>query len=110
MFFGGGRWSFRSFVMTFTGSFGGRLSWSLRCANVPADTTPSIAITSNCRINFIISAFSPHAKFLRRREKEMRLTSRQQDRCHMISDEKSNKTRGNSHGFELIRTLSCKGK
>ena len=35
------------------------------------------------------------------------LTMRQQDRCHVYSDEKSNKTRGNSHGFALSRTLSC---
>ncbi len=37
----------------------------------------------------------------------MRLTRRQQDRCHVFSDEKSNKTRRKSHGFELSRTLSC---
>lgn len=37
----------------------------------------------------------------------MRLTNRQQDRCHVFSDEKSNKTRGKSHCFELSRTLSC---
>ena len=37
----------------------------------------------------------------------MRLTKRQQDRCHVFSDEKSNKTRRKSHGFELSRTLSC---
>jgi hypothetical protein len=59
--------------MTFAGSFGGRLSWSLRCANDPADTTPTIAKTSTpFRISLIICAFSPHANLLRRREKEMR--------------------------------------
>ena len=40
----------------------------------------------------------------------MRLTWSQQDRCHVFSDEKSNKTRRKSHGFELSRTLSCEGE
>ena len=63
MFRGGGRCSFRSLVITFAGSLGGRLSWSLRCANDPADTTPSIANTSsNCRSSLIISTVSPLAK------------------------------------------------
>jgi len=35
------------------------------------------------------------------------LTLRQQDRCHVRSREKSNKTHWNSHGFEFSRTLSC---
>jgi hypothetical protein len=71
--FRGGRWSFRSLVMTFAGSFGGRLSWSLRCANAPADTTPSIAITSTpFRISFVIFNLFSSCKFLRKREKEMR--------------------------------------
>ena len=35
------------------------------------------------------------------------LTLGQQDRCHVRSREKSNKTHWNSHGFEFSRTLSC---
>jgi hypothetical protein len=37
----------------------------------------------------------------------MRSPGRQQDRCHVILAAKSNKMGGNSHGFELSRTLSC---
>jgi hypothetical protein len=37
----------------------------------------------------------------------MRSPGRQQDRCHVILTAKSNKMGGNSHGFELSRTLSC---
>lgn len=36
------------------------------------------------------------------------LTSWLQERCHVFSNENSNKMRGNSHGFELSRTVSCK--
>src|SRR4030095_12207711 len=93
--------------MTFAGSFGGRLSWSFFCANAPTDTTPSIAITSNSRISLIIFSLFSSCHVLRRREKEMRRTERQQDRCHVILAAKSNKIGRNSHGFELSRTLSC---
>src|SRR5215217_6915834 len=94
--------------MTLAGSFGGRLSWPLRCANAPADTMPSIAITSSsCRSNLIISAFFSSCQVPAQEGERDALTRRQQDRCHVFSDEKSNKTRGKSHGFELSRTLSC---
>src|SRR6185503_2229839 len=94
--------------MTFAGSFGGRLSWSLRCATAPADTMPSIAIISNSsRSNLIISAFFSSCQVPAQEGERDALTRRQQDRRHVFSDEKSNKPRGNSHGFELSRTLSC---
>ena len=51
--------------MTTTGSLGGRLSWPLRCANAPAETTPSIAITINCRISLIIFQAFSSCKFPR---------------------------------------------
>lgn len=53
-FLGGGRLSLLEFVTTITFSFGGRLSRSFFCANAPVDTMPSIAITRNSRISFII--------------------------------------------------------
>ena len=37
----------------------------------------------------------------------MRSLRSQQDRCHVTLAAKSNKTGGNSHGFEFSRTLSC---
>jgi hypothetical protein len=84
LLFEGGRFSLRSFVMTFAGSFGGgRLSWSLRCANAPAETSPSIASTTNCLTNFTIrlSLLMPFCG-AHGREKEMRRHERQQDKCH----------------------------
>ena len=73
VFRGGGRFSFRSLVMTFTRSLGGRFSCSFRCANAPADTTPSIAITKSCRISLIIfSLFSSASLTAHWREKESR--------------------------------------
>jgi hypothetical protein len=65
LFCRGGRLSFRSFVMTLTGSFGGRLSRSLLCANAPVETTPSIAITNNFRVRLIISSLSSSCLFPR---------------------------------------------
>ena len=88
LFRGGGRLSLRSLVMTLAGSFGGRLSWPLRCANTPADTTPSIAITKSCRINLII--FKPFllCQYLLRMEGERVAPSRKlQERCHVLLGE-----------------------
>src|ERR1051325_7425611 len=68
--------------MTFAGSLGGRLSWSLRCANAPAEATPSIAITTNCRSSLIISDFLLMQVPAHGREKEMRRPIWQQERCH----------------------------
>ena len=38
----------------------------------------------------------------------MRRPRKQQDRCQMLYRGKSNNTHGNSHGFELSRTVSCR--
>src|SRR6185369_3277622 len=92
--------------MTFAGSLGGRLS-SFLWANAPTDTTPSIAITSNSRISLIIFSLSPHATFCAGGRKRCADRRGQQDRCHVNLAAKSNKTGGNSHGFEFSRTLSC---
>lgn len=65
-------------------------------------------MTSNCRINFIISAFFSSCQVPAQEGERDALTEREQDRCHVFSEEKSNKTRRKSHGFELSRTVSCK--
>jgi hypothetical protein len=57
------------------------------------------------------SAISPHAIFAHWREKESRRLERQQAKCHEHLREESTKRSGNSHGFELNRTVwySLKG-
>ena len=72
----------------------------------PADRTPSIIITSNSRISLIISAISPHAEFRALEGERVAPTWRQQDRCHEHLREESISRSGNSHGFELNRTVS----
>ena len=93
MFCRGGRWSFRSLVITFAGSLGGALILVFALRKCPGGHHAEHRNYQYiCRISLIISAFSPHAKLSRRREKEMRRPRRQQDKCHVFSAEKSNKT------------------
>src|ERR1700741_2077299 len=93
--------------MTFAGSFGGRLSWSFFCANAPTETTPSIAITSNSLTSLIIFSLILLMPSSAQEGERDALPWRQQDRCHVILAQESNKMGANSHGFEFSRTLSC---
>jgi hypothetical protein len=69
---------------------------------------PSIAITSkSSRSSLFISALFSSCNVPAQEGERDALTRRQQDRCHVFSNEKSNKTRRKSHGFESSRTLSC---
>jgi hypothetical protein len=101
---GGGLLPLLAFVTTINLSFGGRLS-PFFCANAPAETTPSITITSNSRSSLIISPISPHAKFAHGREKELRRPGGSKKDATSILCEESTSGSVNSHGFELSRTV-----
>lgn len=100
--------SFRSLVITLTGSFLGRLSWSFFCAKALVETTPNIAITRISLTNLIIFTLSSSCQCSRAREGERDAPhKRQQERCHVILAVESIRNRRKSHGFAFSRTLSC---